>query len=34
MKSPAHTPHFDGGLPDEARTALADRVGQLIIADE
>jgi hypothetical protein len=24
----------DGGLPDEARTALADRVGQLIIAGE
>ena len=24
----------DGGLPDEARTALADRVGQLITADE
>src|SRR6266702_1719526 len=25
---------IDGGLPDEARTALADRVGQLIIANE
>ena len=24
----------DSGLPDEARTALADRVGQLIIANE
>jgi DeoR/GlpR family transcriptional regulator of sugar metabolism len=24
----------DGGLPDEPRTALADRVGQLIIAGE
>jgi len=23
----------DSGLPDEARTALADRVGQLIIAN-